>query len=221
MKYLAIIFLLLSIVIQAQEGYPSYKLNRLNLYRIDTMMNGHYEYDYSHLLEMFYEGDRMSFDQVTVLYYGAALEVGYGPYKTMSMENEIHNLNNLNQYKEAIELGDTILKTRPTSLMTLLEQSFALRKERDTTNAKLKSTQLRTLKEIILQSGDGLSPKTAFIVTSRKDIDVINAHNRYFVIKAKDKIIDNVHYLEYLINHKGEKKKIYYNIDLVMRYGQP
>lgn len=185
------------------------------------MNNGSWEYDYGNILELFYEGERMTFNQVTVLYFGAVLDREYGPYKTMSMENEVHNLNNMNLYSEAISLSDTILKTRPTSLMALMERSFALRKERDSVKSVMASVQLRTLKEIILNSGDGLSPETAFIVTSRKDVDVINAHNRYFVMKAKEKLIDGVYYIEYTANVKGEKKKIYYNIDLVRRFGMP
>lgn len=222
MKYLIILLLALTLSANSQDGYPSYKINGLSLYEIDTLMNsGTWEYDYANILEKFYEGERMTFNQVTVLYYGAVLDKGYGPYKTMSQENEVNNLNNMNLYSEALSLCDTILKTRPTSMMALMERSYALRKERDSVKAVRANIQLRTLKEIILNSGDGLSPQTAYIVTSRKDIDVINAHNRYFVIKAKEKLIDKVCYLEYLINVNGEKKKIYYNIDLVRRYGMP
>lgn len=222
MKYLFAFIIFLSFNLNSQDSYPTYKLNGLSLYQIDTMMNnGSWEYDYGNILELFYEGERMTFNQVTVLYFGAVLDREYGPYKTMSMENEVHNLNNMNLYSEAISLSDTILKTRPTSLMALMERSFALRKERDSVKSVMASVQLRTLKEIILNSGDGLSPETAFIVTSRKDVDVINAHNRYFVMKAKEKLIDGVYYIEYTANVKGEKKKIYYNIDLVRRFGMP
>ena len=106
-------------------------------------------------------------------------------------------------------------------MMALLEKSFALRKERDTTAANMSSFQMRQIKETVLSSGDGKTPATAYIVTSRKDIDVINAHNRYFVIKAKEKLIDKVYYSEYIINVKGKKQKLYYNIDLIWKYGLP
>ena len=91
------------------------------MYEIDTLMNGSiYHYNYATLLERFDEGDYLDEKQLTVLYYGAALDMGYGPYKTMALENEVHVLNNINQYKQAIQLSDTILKTRPTSMMALL-----------------------------------------------------------------------------------------------------
>ncbi len=222
MKKLLYILILFSSLLNAQDEYPLYEMNGLTLLGIDTLMNnGYWNYDYGNLLEKFDEGDSLSLKQRTVLYYGAALDPGYGPYKTMSLENDVHNLNNINQYKEAIELADTILKTRPTSMMALLEKSFALRKERDTTAANMSSFQMRQIKETVLSSGDGKTPATAYIVTSRKDIDVINAHNRYFVIKAKEKLIDKVYYSEYIINVKGKKQKLYYNIDLIWKYGLP
>jgi hypothetical protein len=213
-------YLFFSLVSFGQDEYPTYKINGLTMYEIDTLMNGSiYHYNYATLLERFDEGDYLDGKQLTVLYYGAALDMGYGPYKTMALENEVHVLNNINQYKQAIELSDTILKTRPTSMMALLERSFAMRKERDTIGAKLASFQIRSIKNTVLGSGDGKTPQTAYIVTSRKDIDIINAHNRYFVIKTKERQIDKIYYSEYTINVKGGKRKVYYNVDLIWKYG--
>ncbi len=220
MKWFPLFFALIFVLVSA-DSKKTYKIGKYTLKQIEkNIFNESHPYYYDNLLWEFERGDTLTNDQLMHLYFGEATMPTYKPYKVIPFENSITDYSNNNEFSKAANQADSLLLMRPTSLIGCLERSFGLRRMKDTTQAKIYSIRFRQLKSVILSTGDGKTPSTAYWVTSPKDIEPIIQHLGLFTKSFKEKEIDDMFFMEYLYFDKiGKKHKMYFNIDLPKRLG--
>lgn len=214
--FFALIFVLTSLTVE-----KNYKIKNLTLKQIElNIFNEDHKYYYDDLIFEFERGDTMNMEQLMHVYYGAALMRNYHPFQLMAFENDLIKLSDQRQFEKVVKLSDSLLMMRATSLIGCLEHAHSLRKTEDTTLSKVYSNRFRQLKKVIMNSGDGKTPETAFWVTSPKDIDPVIQHKGYFTKSYKDILVNDMMYRRYIYFDKlGKKNKLYFNIDIPMNLG--
>jgi len=215
-----IIFMIPSLGIN--QDYPfEEKIYGYTLQQMDSIINNEDgEYYYDDLLNKFYEGDSiMTTKEMLLTYYGFALMPGYKPYILLHIENKIIQRNNDRRFKEAKTLADSLVGMVPVSTMANEELSYAMGRTQDSLGSRFYRNQYQQLLNVILNSGDGKSEKTAYQVIGMKDISVITQVKKMQVTKQK-RITSNNHIFEVLtVFYKYEIQNIYFDITLIETLG--
>lgn len=204
------------------QDYPfEEKIYGYTLQQMDSIINNEDgEYYYDDLLNKFYEGDSiMTTKEMLLTYYGFALMPGYKPYILLHIENKIIQRNNDRRFKEAKTLADSLVGMVPVSTMANEELSYAMGRTQDSLGSRFYRNQYQQLLNVILNSGDGKSEKTAYQVIGMKDISVITQVKKMQVTKQK-RITSNNHIFEVLtVFYKYEIQNIYFDITLIETLG--
>jgi hypothetical protein len=120
------------------------------------------------LLKRFQEVDTTLTDaEYMYLYYGYTRSIHYSP-----MDNDATELRNLvesKQLEEAKPLIDTLDEKNPVNMNLTYSKGLVAFMEKNDIDAKRFSSQTRGLFKAIMQSGDGKSEATAFVITSIED----------------------------------------------------
>jgi hypothetical protein len=125
----------------------------------DTSSNLHYD----QLLLRFQDKDTTLTDfEVLALLIGFTDNEYFKPYSYMTTEREIYALNVKGQYEDALSMCDSFLVYVPVSQQAIIEKSFSFHKLGQSDSALYYMWQFRRIIDAMAQSGDGLSPETAF-----------------------------------------------------------
>lgn len=125
---------------------------------------------YPLLLEQFSNFDStLTLNEYKLLYYGSTFQKKYSPYGADSKESAFYKEYNTKNFKAAIPIGEEILKENPinvTLLFKLMVSHFQLDEE---TKSKNYARSYYRLLDVIYNSGDGSSIKTAYVVINVSD----------------------------------------------------
>ena len=118
---------------------------------------------YSKLLKRFQKNDTTLTDfEVLALLIGFTDNEHYKPYSYLTTEREIYSLNGKGKYEKALSLCDSFLVNVPVSQQALIEKSYSYHKLGQPDSAQYYMWQFRRIMKAMAQSGDGLTPETAF-----------------------------------------------------------
>jgi len=125
----------------------------------DTTSNLHYD----KLLKRFQNNDTTLTDfEVLALLIGFTDNEHFKPYSYLSTERKIYSLNGNGKYKEALEMSNSFLLNVPVSQQALIEKSYSFHKLGQADSAQYYLWQNKRIMNAMAQSGDGLTPETAF-----------------------------------------------------------
>lgn len=160
-KILIALIFMVSIAVFGQEFKFDYQKDYKNILNQtkDSTSYLHYE----KLLTRFQNNDTTLTDfEVLALLIGFTDNEHFNPYSYISIERKIFSLNGSGQFKEAIMLCDSFLVYVPLSQQALIEKSYSFYKLEQADSAQHYSWQFRRIMDAMGQSGDGLTPETAF-----------------------------------------------------------
>jgi tetratricopeptide (TPR) repeat protein len=162
-------------------------------------------YYYPLLIERFQQFDSTFTEkEYKYIYYGNVYSEGYNPYGMTGKDNGIkfNALFNQAKFDEAIPYGQEIIKENPINLRILFKILVCYHQLGDTPSAQKYANMYFPLLDVIYNSGDGKSTKTAFVV--------ISAHDEYEILNdlelsiTRQALIGQTDLLT--INTKGQKK---------------
>lgn len=118
---------------------------------------------YNNLLTRFRARDTTMTDfEVLALLVGFTDNEHFKPYSYLTTEREIYTLNGNGKYKKALALCDSLLSFVPVSQQALIEKSYSFYKLGQADSSQYYMWHFRRIMEAMAQSGDGLTPETAF-----------------------------------------------------------
>lgn len=179
---------------------------------------------YAGVAARFTEGDSsLTLDDLQVLYYGSVFQPGYNPYREASIIEAADALSRRNRHYESMNLLDNFLQRNPASLRALLDKAYLSWVINDSLHTEENYQRYFSLLEVPLQSGNGKSFETAFILRSEQDEELVLDKLDYVALRAS-----MVRYkgLTYHIVTAAEDKNLdnrrefYFLIELPLRYGK-
>lgn len=145
------------------------------------------------------------------LYYGQTVMAGYQPYTKNPRKKELSEALQQNDYPRVIHIGKEILAAKPFDTNTIFGMVAAYTNLNDS-QGKLWDYKFRRLVDAILDSGDGLTRETAYVVTDPADEFIITGIFGLEVVKhtvADDKY----DLLEVAWPNEYNLKQLYFNIE--------
>jgi len=119
--------------------------------------------NYNKLLTRFQNNDTTLTDfEVLALLIGFTDNEYFKPYSYLTTEREIYSLNGNGQFEKALSMCDSFLVNVPVSQQALIEKSYSHHKLGQADSAQYYMWQFRRIMDAMAQSGDGLTPETAF-----------------------------------------------------------
>lgn len=217
--YILIILFLVSIKNNAQELNAKIYGLTANEIKINVT-NPMHDLSWGDLYSKFSNEDSLKPQEMAMLYYGFTFMPEYDPMLNLLYETQMLLMNDSMQYKKAKIAGDTLLEKFPVSILGNHEMSFCLGKLNEKAQAQYHLRLYYRLLKTVLGSGDGLKPKSAYIVVSYKDIYIITQVNHMLLLNQKKIKKGKQNYNIATVYHKNEKKKIWFNTTLVENYGK-
>lgn len=108
-------------------------------------------------------------EEAYYLYYGFVFHKKYNPYFASPLESSFYESVNEGNFREAINLGQKILKTEKLNLRILLHMISACRKAENHDLAQKYQKWFTLMMNAIYGSGDGQSRETAFVIIQVAD----------------------------------------------------
>lgn len=185
-----------------------------------NVTNPMHDLSWGDLYSRFSNEDSLKPQEIAMLYYGFVFMPEYDPMMHLVYETQMLLMNDSMQYKKAKLAGDTLLERFPVSVLGNHEMSFCLGKLNEKAQAQYHLRLYYRLLKTIVGSGDGLKPKSAYIVVSHKDVYIITQVNQMLLLKQKKVSKNKQHYIVATVYHKNKKKKIWFNTTLIEKYGK-
>ncbi|MFN3403437.1 MAG: DUF4919 domain-containing protein [Cytophagaceae bacterium] len=153
------------------------------------------------------------------LYYGFAYQATYDPVEHAEVEARIRDLNIEKKYSECVTLCDSLLGYNPVSLTALFEKSFALSKLNKPSDERVARSMYNALLRAVLNSGDGLTYETAFVILSTSDETEILSSLNYNVVEKERKIYNGKFYDIWTLG-KNKKKinQMFFDITTIVKF---
>tara|TARA_Y100000739_G_scaffold224683_1_gene229486 strand:- start:147 stop:821 length:675 start_codon:yes stop_codon:yes gene_type:complete len=222
MKKTLISFLILwSYISVSQSGYTfkkkifGYTLDQITLMTDDGDSKLYID---DLLYKMFNPDSTVSDFELAMGYYGFVLQPDYKPDKYIGLELQVMALNNNHRWKKARRYADSLVTNYPTCLMGHVELSYAYNSLQDTLQAALYRRIYERLGNMILQTGDGLSLETAYLVTGYKDIEVLTQMMRMNIKKRKTKTKKKATFEIVTVFKNFKQTNIYFDTSLITEF---
>lgn len=216
---LVLIFLVFPIALFAQDEEIGYVIPNFEEIEKDVN-NPSSHYYYPKLFTRFCDGDTtLTPTELERLYYGYTFQEDYDPYRDVKYNREKatdlytkeeHTSDELNRI---IRNAMRILADYPFELrqMKLLSYAYTQRGEEET--AMLWEYKLRQILSVIISSGDGLTPESAwYVVSSIHPYDVIYC----FGMTPKDYTFVEPMY-DFIEVESGEAEGYYFNVSRIIK----
>lgn len=121
------------------------------------------DFSYDKLLTRFQDNDTTLTDfEVLALLIGFTDNEYFKPYSYLKTERDIYALNGSGKFTEALAKCDSFLVYVPLSQQAIIEKSYSFHKLGEADSASYYMWQFDRIMEAMAQSGDGLTPETAF-----------------------------------------------------------
>lgn len=185
-----------------------------------NVTNPMHDLSWGDLYDRFSNEDSLKPQEMAMLYYGFVFMPQYDPMLNLVYETQALLMNDSMQYKKAKLAGDTLLEKFPVSILGNHEMSFSLGKLNEKAQAQYHLRIYYRLLKTILGSGDGLKPKSAYIVVSYKDVYIVTQVNQMLLLKQKKVYKKKQHYVVATVYHNNKKKEVWFNTTLIEKYGK-
>ena len=127
-------------------------------------------YYYPRLLERFVKGDTtLYFSEYECIYYGTIFSAKYRPYGGYENEDKFFDYYRKGKYKKAIPFGEKILAENPVNLSITFKMIVCYSALNNPVKAQLYADRYFPLLDVVYNSGDGKSLKTAYVVVNVDD----------------------------------------------------
>jgi hypothetical protein len=221
--YISIILFILSCS-HSKEMLQKNKVDKVQVAEPDTTTSNYevFNYvaqippnDYYMLLDSLQKGFTINFFTLRMAY---SRTPDYSPYDSHinDMHKKIRDYIDNFHYNEAISIADSILSKNYVDLLSHLYCGYAYKQLKDTTAANFHYSIYDKLLRSIAASGDGYSPKTAYIVITIKE-EYILIEELGLARSMQSLMSEDGHFFDRLETTDQEKKEnstIYFNIDL-------
>ncbi|MCF8331419.1 MAG: DUF4919 domain-containing protein [Bacteroidales bacterium] len=158
------------------------------------------DYYYPVLMKKYLEGDtNMTLKEKRFLYYGFTFQDNYSPYGRSDYSDSVRNLikkqnHSDKELREIVRYGDSALIFNPFDLRVLNYQLYALEELERPGIFNNRLARMRTVFDVLLSSGDGLSKKTAFyVIFTTHEYDLLGLLGYDF--GGQQSLIDHYDYL--------------------------
>lgn len=213
-------FILFAIVAYLSSISPTYGQSATNLRfnEVSKEINDSNSTNfYPKLIERFLRHDTtLTEKENTLIYYGNYFYQNYSPYSRHRKEDKFLKYYFAENYNKAIPIGKKIIQDNPVNIKVLLKLLVSYYQIGDTLNTDLYADMYFDLIEVILNSGDGNSITTAYVVINVSDeYEVL----KYFELESKGQVlsvetdiltIDTVN--QKTISGKEKIEKLYFNV---------
>uniref|UniRef100_UPI00404A128C DUF4919 domain-containing protein n=1 Tax=Flavobacterium sp. TaxID=239 RepID=UPI00404A128C len=139
------------------------------------------DFYYPKLLEKFHKADTtMSLNEKRHLYYGFTFQDEYAPYSISDFNDSLRVVLRKENHQKAdlqkiIQISNSILAENPFDIRTMNYQLYAYDQLADKTAFDKRIFQMRTIFDVLMSSGDGLKPKTAFyVINTTHEYDLLD-----------------------------------------------
>jgi tetratricopeptide (TPR) repeat protein len=204
--------ILLTFILSTSQGQDQLKIEYEAIKQVVSDQAN--EYYYPKLLNRYNEFDpSLTLQEYALLYYGFAFQEAY--LKNQLNETKLTHLEKQQDYTAVIEECEKILALDPVSLKANNSMGRALYKlGKPEFDWKKYQTRYRTLRKVIVYSGNGTSPETAFKVIYISD--EYNIIHDYFEIPQiiKQSLVEGYDQFEVAPSQYFKASKIYFDISL-------
>ena len=177
-------------------------------------------YYYPKLMDRFVKGDTtLYFNEYQYIYYGSVFSVKYKPYSGGDDEAKFLNYYRKRKYKKAILLGEKILEENAVNLAITFKMIVCYTAINDSEKAQLYADRYFPILDVIYNTGDGKSIKTAYVVCYVNDEYEIVADLE--LKSTQQKLIGYTDILT--IDSKGQQEgteisELYFNVSKPLEY---
>lgn len=178
--YIILLMFMFSFALVAQEDYINYVIP--NFEEIEQDVNDpSSHYYYPKLLTRFCEGDTtMTPTELERLYYGYSFQEDYDPYRDVKYNREkatdLYTKENHTpeELDRIIQNAHRVLADFPFELRQMKLLSYAYTQKGEEASAYIWEYKLRQILSVIISSGDGVAPESAwYVISSIHPYDVI------------------------------------------------
>lgn len=161
------IFMLLGFLLYGLIGSAQI-ISKVNFDEIkETVTDSTSKFYYANLKQRLVAKDTtFTHQEYHLLYYGAVFQDKYYPYGSSNYKKDFLDSFTAQDYKKAIELGETALRENPVDLEVLLKMSISCLKIDDQTRKRYYAKQYYSFLDVIYYSGSGKGLESAFVVIS-------------------------------------------------------
>lgn len=139
------------------------------------------QYYYPRMMARYLDGDTTFTDkELTYLYYGYTYQEDYDPYRDIKYHTiDIDDIYNKETHTAAecdtiIKYAELVLDDFPFEFRQMNMLSYAYSQKGDTRKAAFWNNRMRRLLNVILNTGDGTKPETAwYVISSVHEYDII------------------------------------------------
>ncbi len=139
------------------------------------------QYYYPRLMNRYLQGDTAFTDkELTYLYYGYTYQEDYDPYRDIKYHTvDIDDLYNKESHTAAecdtiIKYAQLVLDDFPFEFRQMNMLAYAYAQKGDTQTSAFWNNRMRRLLNVILHTGDGIKPETAwYVISSVHEYDII------------------------------------------------
>lgn len=179
---------------------------------------------YHSIERRFAEGDTtLALEDLQTLYYGSSFLPDYDPYREASIIEAADAMSRRNQHYESMALLENFLKKNPASLRALLDKAYLSWVINDSLHTQMNYYRYFRLLQVPLQSGDGKSFETAFILRSEQDEELVLDRLNY--IGLSESLVTNNGLYYHIVtaaedDDLDKRRNFYFLIELPLRYGK-
>lgn len=178
---------------------------------------------YPKLMARYLQGDStMTEQEREYLYYGFTFQDGYAPYTMTPFDDSLREVVRKDalepaDYYRMIRYADSILAKNPFSMRTLNYQAFAYRKLEKRQEWEGNIRKIRTILNAIINTGDGKSEATAFVVIAVQD-EYSLIHALSFEFGGNQQLVNG--HFDYLAlkENKFNIEGLYFDVSTSMDY---
>ncbi|MGQ3012945.1 MAG: DUF4919 domain-containing protein [Flavobacteriales bacterium] len=153
--------------------------------------------EYDSLLARFQRADTtMPSSNVLALMIGFTAQPAYKPYKVLDDELRINKLNMADDYKKALAVSDSFLRSYPLSMKVIFERMVAFNALKQADSANYYANQVRMLRDAMYDSGSIFDKEGAAFALAPLD-------GRYFLLALGYETV-NVSYVSDYMRHRIE-----------------
>jgi len=171
---------------------------------------------YESLMNRFQNADStMTLEEKRHLYYGYRFDENYSPYSRSDYGDSLRvvfqkeKLDSIDFIK-AVDFTDKMLLDNPFDLNAINYQLYSLEQMGNKTTFNKKATQLKTIVDALMSSGNGTSKKEAFyVIYTSHEYDLLNILG--FQFGGSQSLIEHYDYLT-LVENEAKIEGLYFDV---------
>ncbi len=172
---------------------------------------------YPKLIAKFQDNDStLKLDDYQYIYYGFIYDSRYNPSANNPLEDTLAKYYKTGFYDKSVVLAKQILESDPLNVEVIFTLSYSYKKLGQSDLATKTSKKARKIIATIVQSGDGHTLESAFVIINQRD--EYQVANELKLQRSDNMLTGNCNFVRYLSPNTFDIESLFFNIEKPLLY---